>query len=584
MPIIDRTPVVSVWFGTALTAPGAAPVTAYVRRISLGMGAAPGECELYFPSTPVGIHSWAQGIKVAAFRDTECIFSGVVVDNSEHIGSSTNEVTLSCLDVRHEMAAIQIGQYGIGPIATSGGWPQVGYDLVFNADNKPNRSVNVDSTGKYTFSTKIGAQYWTPRDIVDFMFYWYVSSTICQFLPGTYWDGVLSQRTPELNLSHCDVPTAISRVMACVGGSWAVNFVGVPGGTAAAMIPIVEGIDPYWSHVIHIDSVNSSTTPSEWTTDSLNLRNSVRNSWDRIEVLSAPAAVESALHDGTTNPPLVKVSTGKELPPNCICYYAVDVTKYTANNLGSDLLTGDAPKKWRHSLLTRKNSSGYVAALTDIRTGDDFPCSEAIWLSEDSGATWKRVKSGVHIDFEKMRLYVHRSGQYYGTAVGDMALSWDITSSTGVRILFTVATELELPRLYVATVPSPYLPVRRTVRVIRREFNQHLRYKSYLPDLASTNPNTYTIMAASTLEDYDSPDADLKRIADQLLTMRQTMECNVSLSLPFFPKLTIGDSITFAPLNLVSAGGTMRVTSIEYDCRALEVSITANNNIVGARG
>jgi hypothetical protein len=197
--------------------------------------------------------------------------------------------------------------------------------------------------------------------------------------------------------------------------------------------------------------------------------------------------------------------------------------------------------------------------------------------------TFRRVKSGVHVDFEKMRLYVHRVGQYYGTDREAEAEAWDITSATDVRILFTVATELEYPRSYVATVASPYLPTRRTRRVIRREFKHNMRLKSYLPDLAATDPNTYTILSSTSLETYDSADAELQRIATQLLTMRQTMECDIAFTLPFFPSLVVGDALTFAPLNLISAGGTMRVTSLELDCERFDVAVTANNNIVGAK-
>jgi hypothetical protein len=224
---------------------------------------------------------------------------------------------------------------------------------------------------------------------------------------------------------------------------------------------------------------------------------------------------------------------------------------------------------------------GYNPSFDPAFRGPDMSAIETVRLSTDSGATWKRVKSGVRLDMERMRLYVKRNISFYGATAAAPGISRKLSTTTGLAVAVTIATLNEFPMVSETAATSLFLSRTRCRKVNRRDFIPLYRVASKLPDVAVDNPNTFTDVA-TTLAAYYDPTAELTVLRTALFAGRNELEVAFAGELPLFPDMAVGDSLTTSPLVLwPTLTNPVRVTRMEYDVANLGVRFAATNNLDG---
>jgi len=551
-----------------------------------GCGETPGSCTLHLPDTATDDHSaWADGEAVYIFRARSLVFAGHTVADDEAVGAATSAVRITARDVRHAMAARQVGQYGIGSVATVGGWPQCGYDVVFNRRARPNRSATADATtGIYTWDTTAAAEYWTYEDIIRFLFHWYVDTTVCQVRAADL-TGPFADPAPEINCATGSVRAAVHRVMSTMGGLWTVTYSGTYGSGVytAYFTPVVEGISPASTYTLVLDKPGTTVhTPTSLTVTNVEVSHATDRNFDRVEIHSAPKIVETTLTSAGSGL-LDRVSSGDDLPDDSICYFAPDVTDYAAFNLGRDLPAASLPRPWLADLATRRTDAGYVAAGTSRAVGRPVPCRECIWLSWDAGSTYYRLRSGVRIDRDRMRIYLDRDISYYGDTADASARKKTLKTAdtANLELRITVATRIESPVVSGTAAGSLYLSTQRTRRIVRSDLVPRYRYNAELPDLASADPNARTTAASGAIETYDDVTTELEYIRDNIWDARDSAESELRCSLEFFPALAVGDGVSLSPLDL-GLPDDMRITELQLDPSNMRIRLRATNNPDGS--
>lgn len=598
-------PTVELYLPTLPVVTPLVPLTAKIERYSAGTGGNPASLGVSLPCESVVDRASLAGAPVYAFRNGVQVFAGVVVEADGAIARGTQDLQLNALDMRHELNAQVIGQYGLGAVATLGGWAGVGYDVVFNRDGVPNRSAAIDPvTGVSTFDLTEDAEWWTFDEILAFLFLWYVPTAVMK-LDRSLLVGPYLEAAPEIDVRNMRAGAAIDAVTKTMGGTWyprytATRYVPVIVPTpspapAPVETPLADLAPTYYpvhsqipapaTRTLFVDDGKALYPPTEYIVDQLRLRHSAADSYDRLEVVSAPVRVETTYASNGTAPLLTRVTTGSELTDGDACYFDVDVTQYTAHGVGLSLDAGSLPKKWDGNLVTRRNSAGYLAGPLVSDEGDPVRAVECIQLSRDGGTLWSRVKSGVRLDLEKMRVCVSRKGSVYGITKTENARAYNIAAGaeSSVHVKVTITTIVEYPLVAVTEATSLYLARSRTRRILRRDFVPMSRMASEVPDLAAVNPNTFTTLAPGTaLAKYRDPEAEMIAIRDRLFDARSELEVSVSANLPASPLVDIGDNLETWPLVLWSTTQPVRVLRVEFDPDRIDLKIQATNNIDGA--
>lgn len=549
---------------------------AFLQSWRVGKGGNPTTAVIACPDLGVSSTSYADSLAVTAYLGSQCIFRGYTAGEDCTYAPGDNAVTLTAYDIRQRLTARALGQFAIGP-GTNGGWPGVGFDPVFNPRGRPNRSAAL-SGAAYTFDSSLTAHPWTYGQILQWLFYYYIDAGDLLINQAYYTTAPLSDVAGELRADSGTPADLLNRLFADLGGTWTVSHLGSPGGASASyLVPLLAGVTAPATRTIHLDGGSTIGTPNRYSASAVSFSRSTLHSFDRVEVHSAKAVVEASYYSTEWSPSaplLTKVTSSYLLPPGDMAYFDVDVTLYASHHLGDNLASGCRPKPWLPDLVTRRTTAAYQDALDTTWSGTPIPCRETVWLTFDSGSTWKRVKAGVRIDLDNCRVYVAKSGTSYGTTAGS-EVPWLYTSApAGLGILFTVATRTEYAE--VQGHSDRYLASARTRKIVRRDLVPTQRYNSYLPSPGSANPSAYTQYAA-TLETYDSVTAALQAVRDELWRTRSAAEVTVNFTLPFAPEINHGDALTLAPLTLGLTG--LRVLDIAVNAETLDMTVRASNNV-----
>lgn len=575
MPIIPTSPIVTVRLSDDI----ADGREAFVRSWRVGKGSKPTMATIALPDTPAQDTSWSDGKSVEIWQDSACVFRGHVYTVPQSLDGTENEVELVCYDVRQAMTRRTIGQSGVGPVATYGGWPGFGLDITFNRDGKPNRSTD-PVTGLHTLSNKPTAGYWTYAQILQFIYYWYVDTYLVTVDMGKL-SGPLGQVAPQIVTTLHNPATLTDQIMRTLGGTWTIANTGGPDETTASVLqPILAGIAAETTRAIWVNTRDSITTPGRYHASKLKVERSTLNSYDRVEIQSAPYLVETTYSNLGLSPLFeAPVTSADDLPAGEVAYFAVDVTQYFANGLGAALPAGARPKRWDSKLVTRRDDTGYMEPLASMATGERVPCKECIWLSVDTGTTWKRVKGGVRIDYENSRLYISKQVSLHGRN-DSSSVSRRITTTqlAELAVRFTVATIVPDVIEYVQGSSATYLDQSKTKVIVRKDLVPMARRSTRLPLLgAGVDPNESTVESTLGVETYHDVYETLVPMAQEIWRSRQEAEVTAKFTLPFMPQLDIGEAITFYPESL--GLGTLRVTDIAADGVSKALSVSATNNL-----
>lgn len=590
-------PIYTAYIPALPTSAAYTPIVVKLERYSVQPGAQPATLAFTLPKTAVNGLSCC-GNAIYVFRTDKTgsvqseIFAGTIVEDDGMFARGSQDFACLALDMRHELNSKIIGQYGIGLVTTYGGWPGIGFDVIFNRDGKPNRSASPSvlpvSTGLYAFDTTDAAQYWTFANILTFLFYWFVDADVMR-LDQSLLLGPYAENAPEIDLRNVPAGRAIDAVTRVMGGTWFPYYDALyagpvaPANYAPTYFPLHAMLGPSNTRTLFVDDGKNLYEPTDYACDGIGIRHRAADSYDRLEIMSAPARVEATYSDTGTSPLLTKVSSGSELPDSDICYYDVDVTKYLANGLGQNLDAGSRPKKWNGMLCTRLDSSGYITGpLTEADEGTDIPATECVQISLDSGSTWQRVRSGVKLDLDKMRVHVGRKCSAYGSIKAAPPMTLPITEATPIRLKLTITTILEYPIVSETDNASWYLSRPRTRRILRRDFVPLYRINSEVPDLTSSNPNTFTMLASgSTVTAYRDPTSDMEAFRDRIFAARNELEVDFNCTLPTAPEIQLGDAVTTWPLSLWTTTQPVRVMRLDFDPDSIDIKIQATNNIDG---
>lgn len=563
---------------------------AIVRSWITGLGSRPSEVTIELPTTHGTAQPYDQQLPIKLYRGTTPIFHGHTVETITPITDSDTTVTLRAVDVRYAMAAKQIGQYGIGPTDTIGGWPGYGYDLRFNPDGRPNRSASPEASGVYTFDSTPSAQPWTYAQLLQFLFFWYVDSDLITLQTGNL-DGSFDTVLPGYALQIGTLPANLDRILSTLGGTWSLTYTGSLGDdTPPYFQPVTATSTPPVTHPIHLNDRDHKAPPSVYSASSATITRSTRRSYDNVEVSSSPLITEATfasrdIYDAGMPTLLVRHTDTVDIL-GYHGYFDVDVTQYAAANLGASLAAGSLPKPWHSHLVTRidpdtYNSSGAAVADRFVApgnpgVGEPVQLGNWLWISVNSGDSWVKVKSGVRIDPQRCRVYyrptittdVYRDGE---------PLTFTIDATGTLDMAITAAVTTEYPQIAGST--STYLPIPRTKRILRRDLQPTARAISFAAIAPSDTGNDSTIPSnlTATYGIYDTVLPQLETIRDELVAARQTSEIAVTLRLPFAPMISHGDAITVTPAEL--SLGTLRVTGVNFDPATLDTSISATNNL-----
>lgn len=573
--------------------PGIGATPAVVRRWSWTRGAQAAECVLDLPEYVPDRTTWSDGLELNVFVESYPVFKGVTVATSRTIGGSDQQVRISARDMRHVLQGRPIGEWYVGPLFSTsgfpdGGWPGMGYDLIFNKNNQPNRAASrrlTSNTGHdvYDFSFGDTAEYWTFTQILAFLFYWYVNPNIIRLPhPASSWNlyyTIYDSSAPEVDAQTGTLAHVIDRVTSQLGGSWTLAYDGAPGSgnTHAYYMPLHEAIGPSLRVAVEVDKPNTSTVHTKYAASRIDLTESTGHVYDKIQVFSDSRVVETT-YSNLQNAPLLERKTS-DIPDDYICYFVTKPDNYEPHALAPNLSAFDRPKPWRRYLVTRRKDDGTYADPDDNKDNHNrIECKDTVWITDEADKndpTWHRVKSGVDIDLDKARLRVKKEVTVYGDKKDDTSkLKFDTFLAVGIQI--TVATRVEYPDYAKTDTSQEYLNYSRMRSVTRSDLQPLYRYNSVLPDPSSSDPHSTTV-AASSWETYEDVQPELDAYRDRLYNATSQKEQRARIRLPQFPGIQLGWELTFTPADYGLPN--LRVREVQYDPVNYDTIVTATSNM-----
>lgn len=556
-----------------------------VIRFSDGVGAQPRPALIQLPLNDATTNvDWDNGHEVKIFRDSKLVWRGHTTDSSGSIGGTANSIEIEALDIRHAMDRQPIGAYGVGPTATRGGWPQVGYDLEFNPGGVPNKSASPSSSDVPEFDSTSSAEAWTYADILQFLHYWYVDDDICAYRSGL-WTGPFKNEAVSIRMSVASALDAIDRVVRIAGGNISLHHSTASG--QSFLRPVHPQISLTASYVASLAGPGDEVDMSTLSATNVKWSRSSRSLYDRIEIHSGYDIVETSYESGAALNvmPLLKIEGDTaDIPDDMICMFRPDVTKYAANSLGTNLPAGSKPRPFLAELVTRaaESASDYVSAPVEGHEGERLRATHAIWMATGAGPgfTYQRVKSGVRIDHRNATIYVKRKVQVYGSTLNAKATTLTFTDPDDVNVVVTLAAHTD--EKTVSRTQAKFLNLSSTKVVHRRDLNSEGRINSYLPDPAAADPNTQKQYSASAIETYVSVVSTIDALEEQMKEAAPRRDINVSMTFPFCPSdMQIGDGLSFSPSKILRSQETLRIVSMSTDAIRLDMAVTAASKIPG---
>lgn len=570
------------------------PVTAVIHELTKYAGGAIGSAVISYPARYAADATPEMGKSAMLTIGGVVVFKGVIGCGQYAINVESDEVRLVLYDDKWPMQRKVVGQIGIGtqpttPPADVGkyGFDEVGFEIVFNRDGKP----NLKDVATETFHYGDGAIYWTLRRILKWLFLHYVDSTVAQIdttLLSTNYDRMPS----NLDLTGQTALQAIDTVVQMAGESWGL----VPGASNSTFVAVKAGAGTVRKVFLAVPKAGASAaSANEYFPSACEVASSIEDCHDRYQAISGRIVKERTISNktiGAVDPLLVKSATFTPAvfdDGKYVVRYEVDRTKYSANGLGENMLATAMPKPWAKQLVTRLKPDGsdYLTAAIIAATPDMLIKAQPIgqpfvWLAEDGVlANAKLVTGGMKIDHEKCTIDFRDMVDLMDDD-GDTSTQTWITDWSTVGIWVTVATILEMPQYYEST-DAGYLPSLFYAVIQKNDLIPERRQLSMMPDLASDNNNAVVTLGGDAEDEelYVDVDARLQDAVALAISSTPAIETPVNLTFDFIPTFNIGDWVQIQGRK-TGASGNEVVTEISYNIyERYSMSVKATN-VVGS--
>lgn len=555
------------------------PVEATIVEIQKYAGTAVGSAVVSFR------HNFARDAEPEMGREVrlqiggDIVFRGTVGQAPFVIGTGFDEVELLCFDDKWGMSARIVGQPGIGTQgspAGSDGFKDVGFDLVFNRDGRPNKDPS-----SREFNTGSTAVYWTLRDVLLFLFDYYVADDVARIAAAQVAGSAYDRAPSHLNLVGQTALQAVDNVAQLSGESWGLTY----GQSYSSFQRVAPGAGTL--RTIHLFSPGARRLATEATpyhASDCRVESSILEARDTHQAISAHIVKESTYTNTGSDPLLTRLASYSD--KEYAARFAVDVTQYLTHSLGGNLSAGAPPKPWLTHLLTRRTSdaSGYVTAAQIVATpalaGNATVAAPVLWLSGDGKEANARLcVGGVRIDCPNATIDLKDKVTLMLDAADDDGKEEEevtgINWST-VGLWLTVATVLETPQSVESDAGDTYLPAPFYQLISKPDLVPERRQDSWLPD-PSGNNNAITKLATSAEEQYVDVTSRLEEAVSASLAASPAIATPLTLLFPFVPTFDIGDRIRLRGRN-VNLTGNEVVTRIVYNVHeAFECRVQATN-------
>lgn len=539
------------------------PVHSTLSRLELSAGPAIGTAEVSYPYKYAKDATPNIGKRCYVERENTVIFAGTILDSWFRVGAEEDVVQLILVDDKHRMTSMTVGQYGVGSVDDgAGGFPDVGYEVIFNKDGRPNKDPSTR-----TFNTGSTAEFWTLEDIIRFLFQWYIPTTAAQ-LGGVSFSGTAWAREPSnLNLVGQTGLQAVDQVVQLSGETWGLK----PGKNYSEFLRIRPNVgDLKRARLFDPKAGSSVRNATDEHAGSVEAGVSARNVRDHFQVISG-FVVKETTYDMEGDDPLLARHTSF-LSHEWAARFGVDVSKYEAHALGKDLSTGSRPKPWAANLATRlaADGSAYLTAAEIAaapRLEGARRLEPIVWISSD-GTTdnRRRVLGGYDIDLEEGTISFEGTvevASQSGTASAPVKEDLEITDWSAVHVWLTVATILEVPQCVESGNDSEFLEEPFYEVVHKPDLVPERRENCLLPDLAGSGDQVVTI-SADTEELYVDVESRLQDVLDALEEASPEVETPIRAVFDFLPAFQLGDRLQVSGRD-VGATGREVVTEIGYN-------------------
>lgn len=549
-----------------MTFPGILTTPARVDRVEKFAGAAVGSAVVQF-KVPYAQRGQVGYGKAASIRvGGTYIFRGTIGTSPVYVSNEDDYVEAVLYDDKWGMQRLIVGQSGIGTLAgPERGFPDVGFEVIFNRDGKPNKNP-----AALNFYTGTNAVYWTLKQALEFVFLYYIDPTVATLTVSDL-DAAFLRTPSHLSVVGRSGAQAVDDICQVAGRSWglkaqasASKFLLVkPGGGTNRTVYF---FDPRGGRVV--------TDAGEWHASSATIQGSILHARDIHQARSARIVVETTLFSFGANAMLKKATfTDKKFKAR----FVSDVSKYEANSLGKNLSEGSPAKPWLSALLTRINSAGgYVAAVDTEAHMDDPRVEIPVWVCPDvtvASPTVRLAVGGYEVDYEKGLIDFEAEVDFIGADRKKIRAKMDWTKA---GVMMTAAVVLESPQFVETDAGDSYLPKNFYVVIDKPDLVPERRYKSRLPKLTTTNPDDFDDFAG-TLEKYVDVESRLQDAVDASLASMPKVETPITVDFPLFPLCEIGDLLNVSGRDLGASGDEV-IIAIRYAVHdAYRTSVEASN-------
>jgi hypothetical protein len=252
-----------------------------LESLATTVGMRPGTANILMPDAGLN-GAYANSIKGAIgtiYINGVLKFTGHVYGTRKRLSDQSVSVTL--LDKRALLNKTWVGARHL----TTNGLPVLGPEIIFNYQNKPNRSNDVLAGGGYDFIYEKGdvddepvcsvfeAQFWTYGDILAWLWRKYVDDLNTPNIPAA---GGMEEIAGQMNLFGAPVGVAIDEVFNHTNCAWSLDGAGIP--------YIFTRVTPKTSTTIQFLDNNTFRSPDAYTLD---FPCEFDVDWDASEVVGA---------------------------------------------------------------------------------------------------------------------------------------------------------------------------------------------------------------------------------------------------------------------------------------------------------
>lgn len=555
-------------------------------ELDLPYGARWGYAVVRFPKAFASNSTPAAGDSCTIRISGTIILRGVVTELPQNINAGADGSFCYVADVRWWWSRRKIGQYGIGSEdETAGGFPIVGYQVIFNPGGVANRSEEAVSPNLYTFSSTSTAQKWLRKDVLHFLVAWYAPSLTIGTL-STAWDDPI-ENFIAYGKSTLD---AISELCADTGVTWAIGY---DESENVSFLEITE--NPATTVTAKLENPHAGKKvddASELSIREYSAITRITDSADIVEVQSGKKLIEATLTNYEDEDACQMLTLFDPKMTGFCAALIPDVTKYETFHLGKNLPAGSRPKSFVRELVSRlkEDRTAYYPGWTEeasetegdyaeLLAGKGFPVHAelCVWAEDGENPTAMHLlKSGIRIIPEQALILVENTIEAHDGWWRDF-----YSFPEDLRLRITVVTEIEESLVIRSTDPATWHIAdnyKLVETIVRTDIRPKYRYQTYLPTFDVDDPNLYYAEAETDLEAYINASTLLARIGTPYLHAVRDAETDLTIRFLDIPTVAVGSKLAISPAVLGLTGNEI-IAHIRYNCAEsdyVEVRVTNN--------